>query len=51
MLEFAGIDSRRFQMSWVSASEGQRFGEVIADVVEEIRELGPQENMKREGLI
>jgi F420-non-reducing hydrogenase iron-sulfur subunit len=50
MLEFFGIDQRRFQMSWVSASEGQRFGEVIASVVEEIRSLGPQQKMKRGGL-
>ena len=48
MLEFAGIDPRRFQMSWVSASEGQRFGDVINDVVEEIKTLGPQKKMTRE---
>lgn len=51
MIEFFGIDPRRFQMSWVSASEGQRFGEVIASVVEEIKSLGPQQKMKRGGLL
>ncbi len=50
LLEYAGIDPRRFQMSWVSASEGQRFGEVINAVVEEIKSIGPQKKMKREGL-
>ena len=49
-LEYAGIDPKRFQMSWVSASEGQRFGEVINAVVEEIKSIGPQEKMKREGV-
>lgn len=49
MLEFFGIDPRRFQMSWVSASEGQRFGEIIESVVQEVRSLGPQTKLKREG--
>ncbi len=48
MLDYVGIDPKRFQMSWVSASEGQKFGDVITGVVEEVKALGPQKELKRE---
>jgi len=51
MLEYAGIDPRRFQMSWVSASEGGKFGEVVEAVVKEVKELGPQVKMAREVVV
>ena len=41
LLEYLGIEPERFRMSWVSASEGGRFAEVVSKVVEEIRALGP----------
>ncbi|MCJ7737252.1 MAG: hydrogenase iron-sulfur subunit [Anaerolineae bacterium] len=41
LLEFVGIDSRRFQMSWVSASEGAKWAEVVTGVLEDLKELGP----------
>jgi F420-non-reducing hydrogenase iron-sulfur subunit len=41
LLEFLGIDPRRFQMSWVSASEGAKWAQVVAEVTEDIRQLGP----------
>ena len=50
-LEYAGIDPRRFQMSWVSASEGAKFAEVITSVVEDVKALGPQKKLKREARI
>ena len=43
LLEFFGIDKRRFRVSWVSASEGQKFSEVVTEAVEGIRALGPLE--------
>jgi F420-non-reducing hydrogenase iron-sulfur subunit len=36
-----GIDSRRLRLEWVSASEGDRFAEVVNEFTEEIRSLGP----------
>ena len=50
MLEYVGIDPRRLRMSWVSASEGARFGEVVNEVVEGVKELGPQREMRREAI-
>ena len=36
-----GIDPRRLRLEWVSASEGDRFAEVVNSFTEEIRALGP----------
>lgn len=36
-----GIDPRRLRLEWVSASEGDRFAEVVNNMTEEIRKLGP----------
>jgi F420-non-reducing hydrogenase iron-sulfur subunit len=36
-----GIDPRRIRMSWVSASEGKKFAEVISEVTRDIAVLGP----------
>jgi coenzyme F420-reducing hydrogenase delta subunit len=41
LLEFAGIDPRRLQMSWVSASEGSKWAQVVTDVTNEVKALGP----------
>lgn len=41
-LGFMGIDPRRFMVSWVSASEGQKFAEVVTRFTEQIREVGPR---------
>jgi F420-non-reducing hydrogenase iron-sulfur subunit len=41
LLAFMGVDPRRLQMSWVSASEGVKWAAVVRKVTEEIRLLGP----------
>jgi len=46
-LEHLGIAPERFRMSWVSASEGKKFADVIKEVTEAVRALGPNE-IKRE---
>lgn len=47
-LEFLGIDPKRFFMSWVSASEGKRFADLMQEVTENIRSLGPMKNFTEE---
>jgi F420-non-reducing hydrogenase iron-sulfur subunit len=47
LLEYIGIDPRRVQMTWVSASEGGKFAEVMQKATEEIRKLGPIQQIKR----
>jgi coenzyme F420-reducing hydrogenase delta subunit len=41
LVEYVGIPKERFKALWVSASEGKEFAHVIAEMVEEIRPLGP----------
>jgi len=47
LLEYVGIDPRRVQMTWVSASEAGKFAEVMKKATEEIRKLGPMNQIKR----
>ena len=42
-LEHMGINPRRIQASWVSASEGGKFAEVVSQVVNELKKIGPNE--------
>jgi F420-non-reducing hydrogenase iron-sulfur subunit len=42
ILEQYGVDPARVRLEWVSASEGDRFAEVVSEFTEEIRALGPQ---------
>jgi F420-non-reducing hydrogenase iron-sulfur subunit len=41
LLEDFGLEPERFRLEWVSASEGPRFAEVMRDMTETIRQLGP----------
>jgi F420-non-reducing hydrogenase iron-sulfur subunit len=43
LLEYVGIDPRRVQFSWVSASEGDKFAKVVSEVVTNVKTLGPNE--------
>jgi F420-non-reducing hydrogenase iron-sulfur subunit len=42
VFDFLGIERERFLMSWVSASEGGRFAELVTEITERVRALGPQ---------
>lgn len=41
LLTFVGIDPARFRVSWVSASEGQKWAQVVTEVTRDLRALGP----------
>lgn len=41
LLRNIGLDDKRFRMTFVSASEGAKWGKVMEDVSSKIRELGP----------
>jgi len=41
VMETLGLESERLRLSWVSASEGPRFQEVITEFTEKIKKLGP----------
>ncbi len=42
LFDFLGIERERFLMSWVSASEGGRFAEVVTELTKRVQALGPQ---------
>jgi F420-non-reducing hydrogenase iron-sulfur subunit len=41
ILRAFGVDQERVRLEWVSASEGQRFAEIVRDMTERLRILGP----------
>jgi coenzyme F420-reducing hydrogenase delta subunit len=49
-LGFIGINPLRLRMSWVSASEGKKFADVVTTVTEDIKKIGPQQSFKREAV-
>ncbi|NSW76682.1 MAG: hydrogenase iron-sulfur subunit [Candidatus Atribacteria bacterium] len=51
LLSWLGIEEERVQFSWVSASEGQRFAQVVQDVVESVKRIGPSRKMVKEFLL
>jgi F420-non-reducing hydrogenase iron-sulfur subunit len=41
LLSFTGIPEDRIRFSWISAAEGAKFAELINDITDETRKLGP----------
>lgn len=41
LLEFVGIEPGRVNFSWISASEAEQFAQVVKEVTETVRKLGP----------
>jgi len=41
MLQDFGIEEERFRLEWVSASEGSRFAQIVTEMTDQIRQLGP----------
>lgn len=47
LLDFVGIDSSRLYFSWVSASEGKKWVDVVDGVINSVREKGPFNGYKK----
>ncbi len=41
MLADLGIEPERFRHEWVSAAEGQKFAQLVTEMTEQVRKLGP----------
>ena len=41
MLEDFGLEPERFRLAWISASEGPRFAQVMNEMVEDVKAVGP----------
>jgi coenzyme F420-reducing hydrogenase delta subunit len=42
LLDYLGIAKERLRLEWVSASEGQKFTQIVSDFTRELAELGPR---------
>lgn len=47
LLEHVGVDPARVNMSWVSASEGAKWKDVVDETVSKIKEVGPMDQFRR----
>jgi len=47
LLDFVGIEDGRVQFAWVSAAEGAKFAQVMAEVTEKVRALGPNRRLAK----
>jgi F420-non-reducing hydrogenase iron-sulfur subunit len=50
VVESLGLEAERLRLSWVAASEGPRFQEVVTEFTEKIRSLGPNPMRTEPGL-
>ena len=41
MLEDFGLELERFRLEWVSSSEAQKFADVMKEMTETLRAIGP----------
>ena len=46
VFEALGLEKRRLELAWISASEGKRFVQVVTRFSEQIKELGPNATKK-----
>jgi F420-non-reducing hydrogenase iron-sulfur subunit len=44
LLEYVGLEPKRFQVRWISGSEAGKFRDTVIRVTEEITEVGPMAN-------
>lgn len=48
LLDYIGIEKERVQFTWISAAEGERFGQVIKGITEDVKKLGPAKKLVKE---
>lgn len=47
LLEHVGVEPERVNMSWVSASEGAKFRDVVNETVTMVKKTGPMDQFRR----
>ena len=47
LMDFMGVDTNRVTFSWVSAAEGARWAELVNEVTDGVRKLGPYAEYKQ----
>ena len=51
LLEDFGLEPERFRLEWISASEGDKFAQIVKEMTETLRALGPNTNIQTLPLI
>lgn len=46
LLEFIGVEPGRFHARWISGSEGPKFAQVMTEITQEVRRLGPNRMLR-----
>lgn len=47
LLDFMGVDERRLTVSWVSASQGGKWRDVVSEAITRVKEIGPFHRLSR----
>ncbi len=47
-MSYLGLEPGRVRVEWISAAEGQRFAEIVREMTEDIRALGPNRKMREQ---
>jgi len=47
LLEHIGIERERIHFSWISSAEATKFVDVVKEITEKVRALGPNEKFKK----
>ena len=51
LLDQFGVERERVRLEWISASEGERFAQVVRDLTETVRALGPLQWKERKQVL
>ncbi len=51
MMEYMGIDSRRFHTRWISGAEGPKFQQVVTEMIGEVKAIGPNDKFRDDAKI
>ena len=46
LLDYLGMEKERFQVTWCSASEGEKWARVVEEVCDTVEKLGPLESFR-----
>jgi len=50
MVNELGLEDERLKLDWISASEGERYANVVTEFTEQIKKVGPSP-LKPEGVV
>jgi coenzyme F420-reducing hydrogenase delta subunit len=48
LIEYMGIESGRLHFSWISSAEAGKFVEMVEEITDQVRKLGPARRLIKE---